>query len=107
VFGQELRAQVPPTALCLLALQDRRSDPSVKDALNFLEQAWPMEPAAMALGLSAIAMRLFGRPAADIESAMLANIERAERLGNLHALAIALFALTAQHHGAHALHLSA
>jgi hypothetical protein len=52
----------------------------------------------MALGLTAICLRLFDRPAADVEDHLVVVSERTESGGNQHAMAIALYALTAERH---------
>jgi hypothetical protein len=105
VMGQELFPHVPTTAIALLALQQRRDEPAVMRSLAFLESHWKDEPSTLALGLSLICLRTYGRPADAIASQLLALEnkrldEAAARSGgagplqNSHALAIALTALT-------------
>jgi hypothetical protein len=97
-FGQDLRPYVPTTAVGLMALQDRAADPAVKLTLAYLERARLTEASAMALGLTAISLRLHGRPAADVEERLAGDVERAERVGNLQTLAMALYAISAEQH---------
>jgi hypothetical protein len=103
VLGQDLRPYVPTTALGLVALQDRRDEPVVIRAVAYLERAWTTEPTAIALSLSAIALRLHDRTTVAVETRLAQDAERAERLGNLQALSMMLFALTLEAHQAEAL----
>src|SRR6185503_8853454 len=96
---------VPTTAIALLALQQRRQDPAVVRSLAFLESHWHEEPSTLALGLSLICLRTYGRPADGIRSQLLtlenkhmddiaAKSGNPQQLQNSHALAVALSALT-------------
>ena len=59
-LGQNLNAYVPTTALGLLALQDRRDRPEVRQCgQRFLLRQWPHEPAGLALGLSLLCFRVY------------------------------------------------
>jgi hypothetical protein len=103
-MGQDLFPHVPTTALALLALQGRRDEPAVVRSLAFLESHWSNEPSPLALGLSLICLHTYGRPVAAIQSRLQAventRGEKAARVGglkqpeNLHALAVALTALS-------------
>jgi hypothetical protein len=104
-FGQDLRPYVPTTAIGLMAVQNARNDPAVQRTVAYLDRARFSEPSAMALGLTAVALRLYGRPVEDVEERLAADTERAERIGNLQSLAIALYALSADHHGVRAFHV--
>ncbi len=101
-FAQDLRPYVPTTAVALMALQDRPDDPAVRRSLTYLDRAKLSEPSAIGLGLSAICLHLYGRPTGDLDERLAADMARAERFGNLQALAIALYGLGAagQHGGA-------
>ncbi len=68
VMGQDLFPHVPTTALALLALQGRREEPAVTRSLAFLESHWSDEPSPLALGLSLICLRTYGRPVEAIEA---------------------------------------
>ena len=90
---------MPTTALGLIALHDRRSDPAVVRSIPYLSGARLAEPSALALALAALCLRLYGLPADDVEAQLVADLDRAERVGNLQALAMALYAISsAQHH---------
>jgi hypothetical protein len=102
VFGQDLRAYVPTTAVGLLALQDHPMAPAVVAALTFLEGARLREPSGMALSMAAIALRLFGRAVENVDERLSAVVERAEQTGNIQTLAMVLYALSAEQHGVRA-----
>ena len=104
-FAQDLRAYVPTTAVGLMALQDRPTDPGVKRTLTFLDGARLAESSAMALGLATIALRLHGRPVEDVEERLADDVARAERMGNLQSLALALYALSGARHQMKAFHV--
>jgi hypothetical protein len=103
VMGQELFPHVPTTAIALLALQKRREEPAVTRSLAFLETHWRDEPSMLALGLSLICLRTYGRMADAVENQLLSlTRRRAESASsptvrlpeNLHAFAVALTALS-------------
>jgi hypothetical protein len=107
VMGQDLFPHVPTTAIALLALQGRPDEPAVARSLAFLESHWSEEPSRLALGLSLICLRTYGRAVELIESRLLAleNARRARAASstvaaeppqNVHALAVALTALSLQ-----------
>jgi hypothetical protein len=102
-MGQDLRPYVPTTALGLMAMQDRRSEPAIVRSVAYLRQARLSEQSALALALTALAFRIFDLPADDVESRLVNDADRAERLGNLQTLAMMLYALSAPTHGAGAL----
>jgi hypothetical protein len=104
-LGQDLRPYVPTTALALLALQDRRSDPVVERGLAFLSGARLKEPSAMALALTVLCLHIYGVPADDVEARLADDADRALRIGNLQALAMMLYALTVAEHDARALRI--
>jgi hypothetical protein len=108
VLGQDLFPHVPTTAVALLALQSRREEPAVVRSLSFLESHWADEQSALALGLSSISLRTWGRPVDQIEHQLLTleqqRLERAEsargrnETQDLHARAVALTALSLNDH---------
>lgn len=100
-FGQDLRAYVPTSALALLALQNLRTR-VVERSLAYLDRARVTEPSAMALSLTAICLRVFNRETAEVDDRLAAGVDRVERLGNLHAIAMTLYALAADQHGVRA-----
>jgi hypothetical protein len=98
VFGQDLRAYVPTTALALLSLQDRRELPAVTASLDWLVRHAADERGAMALSLAAICSHVFGKPTEALRS-LLARLEgETQFLGNLHLAAMAYVALTLPDH---------
>jgi hypothetical protein len=103
VAGQDLRPYVPTTALGLIAMQDRRETPEVARSLAWLRTAPLGERSASALSLAAIALRMYGVGVDEIDRALAGDVDRAERLGSLHALAMMLYALTASSHDVRAL----
>lgn len=105
VVGQDLRPYVPTTAVALLALQDRPHVPAVERSVVWLRDSRLKEPSASALAMAAIALRIYDQPVDDVEVRLAADVDRAERVGNLHALATMLYALTASVHGVKSLRL--
>lgn len=103
VVGQDLRPYVPTTAIALIALQDRRQAPAVSRSIAWLTDARLKEPSAPALALASVALRIYGVAADDVDARLAEDVERAERVGNLQALAMALYALSAERHGGRAL----
>jgi len=102
VVGQDLRPYQPTTALGLMALQDRRDLAVVTRSLAWLRGGPLREPSAVALALTAVTFQIFGVSDDDVEARLAADADRAERFGNLQALAMLLYALTARQHAAKA-----
>ena len=101
VLGQDLKAFVPTTAIALLALQDRRTLPAVLRSLDYLERAATLERSGVALSLALIALTAFGRAAAPVREALVAQVPTTIEFGNQMAAAMALYALGSQgSHGA-------
>jgi hypothetical protein len=94
VMGQTLRPHGPTSALGLLALQDRRDEPAVRRSLAYLEQHGADETSAVALGLALICLDVYGRPLDRVAARLRDHVEDARAFGNLHGVALALFALT-------------
>src|SRR5262245_42989411 len=78
VSGQDLRPYVPTTALALIALQNRREAAEVRRSVSWLRDARLKEPSAIALSLTAIALRLYGLASDDVEARLAADLDRAE-----------------------------
>lgn len=70
VFGQNLPAYIPTTAIALLALQDRADEPFVRHSLAFLEEHAGEHPSARALALATLALKRHGRAVASVEEAL-------------------------------------
>jgi hypothetical protein len=93
MLGQSLHPYVSTTALGLVAMKDRGQEPCVERSLRYLKEQRLAEPSAMALGLTLVALRTWGVPAADVESALLAQWRRTRFLGNAHLMGLALYSL--------------
>ena len=94
VYGQELWAYVPTTALGLLAMQDRRDDPVVAKSLQFLQKDAATERSAPALAMAMISLKVFGVPVAAFERDLLTRLDLSRALGSTVALASSLYALS-------------
>jgi hypothetical protein len=99
VLGQDLRPYVACTAIALLALQDKRTDPVVEQGWSWLRQHRLSESSGMALALTAMCARVYGEPAKDVEARLRELAASTAFLGNLHVTAMALYALSADSHG--------
>lgn len=97
-LGRELFPYVPNTALALLALRDRPELPEVTRSLAWLSANWTHEVSAMASSLALVAMRLYGRPAEDLERRLGDRLEKAGPPNNLASVALMLYALTGSRH---------
>jgi hypothetical protein len=93
VYGQHLPPHVPPTVAGVLAYQDRRDDPLVKDAVAVLTRQAPLEGSSSALALAWIALSAVGAPTGDLMSRLAARVDAAEHVGNLAALGLLLYVL--------------
>jgi hypothetical protein len=72
VFGKDLPAYVPTTAIALLALQDCADEPFVRHSVDFLEEQAGNHPSTRALALSTLALRRHGRSTSAVEGALRA-----------------------------------
>ena len=93
VFGHDLYAHGPTTAVALWALQDRREAAFVDAGLRFLASQAAIERSGLALAFSAIGLRLFNRPFAEVTAMMQAQAATSLALANsvtLAALSLAL-----------------
>jgi hypothetical protein len=93
MLGQELRPYVSTTALALLAMEEHRGEACVVSSLEFLTRNRLTERSAMALGLTAIALKRFGAPADDVAEALCEQWGRTQFLGNAHLMGLALYGL--------------
>jgi hypothetical protein len=99
-LGQDLRPYVPTTAIALLSLQDRRSEAHVQQSSAMLQSQRLAEPAAITLSLVSLCLRLYGIETDDVDDRLADAVTQSEDAGNLQAMAMALYALSAsQHHG--------
>lgn len=106
-LGQDLRAYVPTTALGLLAMQDRRSEPNVEKSLRFLVQERLNEASAMALSLTSICLHVLGLPADDVDERLAEAAVQSDVRGHLQAMAMACYALSADRHSLEAFRVRA
>jgi hypothetical protein len=95
VLGHDLQPYVPTTAVTLLALQDRRDHPVVRQGLEFLWRNRVAEPSGLALALTVICLRIHGLDAADTSERLLECWDETRFLGNLHVSAMAVCAQSA------------
>jgi hypothetical protein len=93
MLGQELMPYVPTTAVALLALRDRGSEPVATEALGFLERHSTFERSATALALASRALRAYGRDTTVVHAALREQLPITMALGNHAAAAAALYAL--------------
>jgi hypothetical protein len=99
MLGRDLPAYVPTTALALLAMHDRLKDPVVVQSVAYLTERRLAEPGGLALALARIALGVYGVDAADVDAALAREWDRSAFIGNLHATALALYALTGARSG--------
>jgi hypothetical protein len=99
MLGVDLIPYVSTSALGLIALGDRRGDEPVTRTLRYLSANRLMERSAMGLGLTRIALGLYGAAADDVTQALRAEWTRSACLGNLHVTALALYAEAAAARG--------
>ena len=100
MLGRELHAYASTTAIALLALQDRRSEPFVRRSLDFLDRQATWECSAYALSLATVAFRIFAidtAPVSDVlERQLSTTYDLRQQLGS----ALALYALRDDHRDA-------
>ncbi len=70
VFGKNLPAYIPATAIALLALQDRGDEDFVRHSLNYLEAHAANHASTRALALSTLALRRHARSTVIVEEAL-------------------------------------
>jgi hypothetical protein len=92
VLGNELFPYVPTTAVALVAMQDKAAEPAVARSLAWLRQHRLAERSGIALALTQIALALHGAAAEDVERALDEAWSATGFLGNLMAVALALYA---------------
>ena len=99
MLGTELPPYVSTSALGLLAMQDLRDREPIAGTARYVQAHRVDEPSAMALGLTAIALGIYGIPVGDVTEALAAEWRRARFIGNLHVMALALYAVTGARKG--------
>jgi hypothetical protein len=93
MLGKELMPYVPTTAVTLLALRDRGTEPFAIEALAFLERHATFERSATALSLASRALRAYGCNTEAVLAALRRQLPITLALGNHAAIAAALYAL--------------
>jgi hypothetical protein len=76
----ERRPYLQTTAVALQALP--RGDALVDRALRFVERGWPSERGGLSLAQTVVALRLHGRPTAELERALAHTYRESRFLGN-------------------------
>ena len=84
-------------------MQDLPTEPAFVRGLYFLSTSRLREPSGLALSLAAVALRVAGRPADDVEDRLAADVAPVLRLGNMQTMAMVCYALTSGTHHAEAL----
>jgi hypothetical protein len=97
VLGQELGPYVPTTALTLLSMSDRADTPYVRSSVEYLWNHHLDERSGSALGLSAIALGVYGRNTKGTAEALLHEWTRTTFVANSCTLAIVCCAMTEPH----------
>jgi hypothetical protein len=92
--GHNLKGHVPTTAVGLLALRDRPALSAVTRGVAFLERHANEERSGMGLALALMALRAHDRPVESVRIALEEEWRRTQFLGNLHAVALALCAVS-------------
>lgn len=95
LFGQNLPAHVPATAAGVLAMQDRRDDPALGAAIQYLRRQAFVEGSTIALGLSWIALAAAGARDDELAAKLSERLEVTEHIGNISSAAMMLYVLDA------------
>lgn len=91
VLGQSLEPYAATSAVGLLALQNAPDDPIVRRSCATLRTLCATEESGFALALSALAFRLLGEDAQDVDRALAALWDRTRFTGENVATALALY----------------
>ncbi len=93
VYGKALPGHVPPTAIGIMSLQDRVSEPIVSDAVAFIERQALREGSTTALALSQLALWTVGHAPSRLAEALAAHASSTEAFGNIATMAMAAYTL--------------
>jgi hypothetical protein len=91
VYGQNLLPHVPPSAVAVMALQDRTDQQLVREAVSYLRRASIAEGSTAALALTWLALAVIDIARDGIREALDRRAAIAEELGNICALAMMLY----------------
>ena len=97
-LGQDLRAYVPTTAVALLSVQDKRAETYVAESFAMLQSHRIAEPGAMTLALVSVCLRLYGIATDDVDDRLAQAVANSEDAGNVQAVAMTMYALSADQH---------
>ena len=100
MLGRELHAYASTTAIALLALQDRRAEPSVRRSLDFLDLQATWECSGYALSLATVAFRILAVDATPVREVLRRQLATTYDLGQQLGTALALYALRDDHRDA-------
>jgi hypothetical protein len=100
VMGQQLNPFIPTTAIALLAMQDRSSNPLVERSQQYLEAHATSERSGIALALALSALRARRAAAAPVADALRKQVPTVLAVGNQLSAALALYALGEERHDA-------
>ncbi|MCA1563035.1 MAG: hypothetical protein LC804_23170 [Acidobacteria bacterium] len=93
MLGRELKPYVPTTAVALLAMQDRESEPAVARSAKYLQIHASSEPSGMALSLALMALRALGGETGKVIATLERHVSTSVALENHLGVALALHAL--------------
>ena len=96
MLGQDLKPFVPPTALALLAMNDRRPLPEIERSIDLLERTAVTEVSGTALSLAFIALSVLRRPVSVVRDALIEQVPTTLAFGNQMAAAMCLYAVRAE-----------
>jgi hypothetical protein len=93
VLGEELWPYPDTTALALIALHDEPSDPRIRESLASLNRMLGASDSFLALALSILALRLYGRDVSELQSRLEQKIESAGAPADTRSLALSALAM--------------
>ena len=99
VYGKDLPAHVPVTAVAVLAMQDLKDLAIVKSAIAFLAAHAGAEGSSAAVALGWMALRVGGVDDVSVHEALYARVAIAEEFGNVANAAMLLYALNCRQAG--------
>ena len=103
MLGQLLTPYVPTTALALMSLRDRRTDPVVRRGHEYLLAHATTEPSGLSLALALLALMSYGSVVEPVRAVLAEQIPTTLALGNQLAIALSLLALRLEPHDAAAI----
>ena len=93
VLGEELWPYPDTTALALMALHDEPSDTRIQESLASLNRMLGASDSILALALSILALRLYGRDVAELRSRLAGKLESAGAPADTRSLALSALAM--------------